>query len=180
MMALETALSVTGLAASVGIGLTFLGAGIVKLRHRPLLPGVIANYRLLPSALVAPAAALLPWAEIAIGAALIAGVRPLPVWLGIILLGLFALAMAINLLRGRAHISCGCGRPELSQSLSWILVVRNLLFAAALLFRLPNAGPMGMIDLATAIAAGISLALLTALIDSIGAISASPAFATRR
>lgn len=180
MTALATALSVTGLAASIGIGLIFTGAGIVKLRHRQLLPGVIANYRLLPDALVSPAAALLPLAEILIGAALIAGLRPIPVLLGIALLGLFAFAMGINLLRGRAHISCGCGRPELSQSLSWALVLRNLLFGAALLLRLPDTAPLGGIDLVTAVAAGLSLALLAALITSIGAIAPSPALASRR
>lgn len=174
------ALSVTGLAASIGIGLIFMSAGIVKLRHRALLPGVIANYRLLPDRLVSPAAALLPLAEIVIGAALIGGVRPLPVLLGIGLLILFALAMAINLLRGRAHISCGCGRPELSQSLSWALVLRNLLFGAALLLRLPATSPLGAFDLATAIAAGASLALLTALVTSIRAIGPSPALVSRR
>ncbi len=179
-MALDTVFSVTGLAASIGVGLIFASAGIVKLRHRRLLPGVIANYRLLPSALVSPAATLLPFAEIAIGVALIIGIRPLPVLLGMALLALFALAMAINLLRGRAHISCGCGRPELSQSLSWALVIRNLLFGGALLLRLPMTGPLGAFDLATAIAAGASLALLTVLVASIRAIAPSSALASRR
>lgn len=179
-MVLDTAFAVTGLAASIGVGFIFASAGITKLRHRRLLPGVIANYRLLPSALVSPTAAVLPFAEIGIGAALIVGVRPLPVVLGIGLLGLFALAMAINLLRGRAHISCGCGRPELSQSLSWALVLRNLLFGGALLLRLPATGPLGAFDLATAIAAGASVALLTALVTSIRAIAPSPALVSRR
>ncbi|MBT2187284.1 methylamine utilization protein MauE [Sphingobium sp. H33] len=177
---MATALSVTGLAASIGIGLIFTTAGIVKLRHRRLLPGVIANYRLLPDALVSPAATLLPLAEILIGAALIAGLRPVPALLGIALLGLFALAMAINILRGRSHISCGCGRPELSQSLSWTLVLRNLLFGAALLLRLPELATLAGIDLVTAVAAGLSLALLAALMSSIGAIGTAPALASRR
>jgi hypothetical protein len=179
-MALDVALSVTGLAASIGVGLIFATGGVIKLRHRRLFPGVIANYRLLPSALVVPVATLLPWAEIGLGAALVAGMRPLAVLLGVVLLGIFALAIAISLLRGRAHISCGCGRPELSQSLSWALVMRNLLFAAALFLRLPHVGAFGAIDIATAIAAGCGLALLTALAGSVGAIAASSALATRR
>lgn len=180
MAALQTALSVTGLAASIGIGLIFAGAGIAKLRHRMLLPGVIANYRLLPAALVVPAAMLLPWAEMLLGAALIVGIRPLPVLLGVALLALFAAAMAINLVRGRAHISCGCGRPELSQSLSWGLVARNLLLCAALALRLPDMGAVNGIDLMTAIAAGTSVALLAALTSAIRAISPVPARTSRR
>ena len=69
-------LAIAALAAAIGIGLILLQAGLSKLRHRILLPGVIANYRLLPPALVAPAAILLPLAEIAIGATLIAGLAP--------------------------------------------------------------------------------------------------------
>jgi hypothetical protein len=180
MAALQTALSVTGLAGSIGIGLILAGAGFTKLRHRRLLPGVIANYRLLPAALVVPAATLLPWAEVLLGAALIVGIRPLPVLLGIGLLAVFAAAMAINLMRGRAHISCGCGRPELSQSLSWALVARNLLLCAVLSLRLSDMGAVHGIDLVTAIAAGMSLALLTALTGAIRAISPVPVRAARR
>ena len=40
--------------------------------------------------------------------------------------------MAVNLLRGRDHISCGCGGASGEQTLSWALVVRNLVFAAVL------------------------------------------------
>ena len=44
--------------------------------------------------------------------------------------------MAINLLRGRTHIDCGCFDSTLKQPLRWILVLRNavlvlLLVAAA-------------------------------------------------
>jgi len=173
-MSATLALSVTGLAASIGVGLILFGAGLTKLRHRALLPGVIANYRLLPAAVVTPAAIALPLAEIAVGGLLLIGVRPLPVLLGAGLLGLFALAMAINLLRGRSHISCGCGRPELSQSLGWPLVARNLLLAAALLPRLAEPAPLAMLDLATALGAGVSLWLLYQLLASIAAIAPTP------
>ena len=96
-------LAIAALAAAIGIGLILLQAGVSKLRHRILLPGVIANYRLLPPALVAPAATLLPLAEIAIGATLIAGLAPVPVLLAMLLLAIFASAMAINIARGRSQ-----------------------------------------------------------------------------
>lgn len=171
MMA-QAMLAVLGLAASVAVGLILVGAGLAKLRHRQLLPGVIANYRLLPSALAAPVATALPLAEIIVGGAMLLGARPLPVLLGAGLLCLFALAMAINLLRGRAHISCGCGRPELSQRLSWPLVGRNLALAGALLPRALSPLPLGPFDLATAVAAGASVWLAYLLLGSIAAIPA--------
>jgi uncharacterized membrane protein YphA (DoxX/SURF4 family) len=66
-----------GLAGAFG-WLVFVHAGLSKLRHRDVLPGVIANYRLLPDALVAPVAAVLPWAELVLGLALLAGGPPWP------------------------------------------------------------------------------------------------------
>jgi hypothetical protein len=45
------------------------------------------------------------------------------------LLLLFALAMGINLRRGRRHIDCGCFQNALKQTLSWALVMRNVVLA---------------------------------------------------
>ena len=70
---MEQALPLLGVAASVAVALLFAVAGIDKLRHRDLLPGVIANYRLLPDALVAPAAALLPGVELLVAVGLLLG-----------------------------------------------------------------------------------------------------------
>jgi uncharacterized membrane protein YphA (DoxX/SURF4 family) len=179
-MMLESALSVTGLAASIGIGLIFLTAGIEKLRHRAILPGVIANYRLLPEALVGPVSTLLPLIEIALGAMLILGFTPMPVILAAALLLVFAGAMAINIGRGRTHISCGCGRTELKHGLSWQMVVRNIGLAALLMIRVIPASPFAAMDLVTAIAAGLATYLAYVLLTSIGALVAAPALASRR
>lgn len=124
-------LGVIGVAATVTNALILLVAGLSKLRNRGQLPGVITNYRLLPDTLVGPVAAGLPFVELAVAVGLIAGLRP-AVLAAIGLLCLFALAMAINIRRGRAHIDCGCGRSELRQPLSVTLVLRNLVLALAL------------------------------------------------
>ena len=50
--------------------------------------------------------------------------------LAIALLVMFALAMAINLVRGRTEIDCGCFKSGLRQTVSGWLVGRNLLLAA--------------------------------------------------
>jgi hypothetical protein len=180
ILAVASGLTLAGFAASVGVGLVFLTAGVEKYRHRALLPGVIANYRILPEKLVAAASAVLPIAEIAVGAALLVGLTPVPVLAATLLLGLFAGAMAINILRGRRHIGCGCGRPELKQSLGWHLVARNLLLIVLVAPRLIAAQPMGIAATALAAAGGLVLFLAYTLLHSIGALFASPLAPTRR
>ncbi|MBV2150757.1 methylamine utilization protein MauE [Sphingobium sp. AS12] len=168
-------LAITGLAASLGVGLILLIAGIDKWRHRMLLPGVIANYRLLPTGLVLPAAKILPIAEIGIGGALIVGFAPLPVILAILLLTLFGVAMAINIRRGRTHIDCGCGRSQLRHPVGWPLVARNAVLAVLLFPRLWPAPSFGAMDIGTAMVGGVALYLAYLLCNSIGALIASPA-----
>ncbi|MGW8201948.1 MauE/DoxX family redox-associated membrane protein [Sphingomonas bisphenolicum] len=173
-LALET-LALFGLAASIAIGLLFLAGGVDQWRHRALLPGVIANYRLLPRRLIMPVARLLPVVEVATGAALLIGLRPWPALLGIALLLLFAGAMAINIARGRGHIDCGCGHGALRHPIGWPLVVRNGALAALLALRLPVPPVFGAIDIATALASGVAITLLCLLFQSLAALAASPA-----
>lgn len=172
-MTFEVGMGVVGAAAGIGVGAMFLSAGLAKLRRRRSFPGVVANYRLLPSVLVAPVAAALPVAEIAIGSALIAGVRSAAVPAGLLLL-LFAAAMAVNIGRGRSHIDCGCGRSELRQPLSRTLVARNLLLAMLLLPLLVPTPPFGSALWLIALAAGVALYLLTVLANALSALAQGP------
>ena len=178
--ALASGLAFAGFATSVGVGLVFLTAGIGKFRHRAVLPGVIADYRLLPQPLVSPASTVLPIAEMAVGSALLMGLTPAPVLAAMLLLALFAGAMAINILRGRRHIHCGCGRPELHQALGWPLVARNLLLVALIAPRLLATPPLGPGETAMAAAGGLLLFLAYALLHAIGALIASPLATLRR
>ncbi|WP_420143357.1 MauE/DoxX family redox-associated membrane protein [Sphingobium sp.] len=171
----EQALALFGLTASLAVGLLFLIAGVDQWRHRALLPGVIANYRLLPRRLLMPAARALPLAEVATGAALLIGLHPLAVLTGMALLLLFAGAMAINIARGRGHIDCGCGHGALRHPIGWPLVTRNVMLAALLALRLPPAPAFTMMDIATATAGGIAITLLCLLFQSLAALAASPA-----
>jgi hypothetical protein len=170
----EQALPLLGVAASVAVALLFAVAGIDKLRHRDLLPGVIANYRLLPDALVAPAAALLPGVELLVAAGLLLGFAPLAPMVAIALLLVFAAAMAINIGRGRRHIDCGCGHAGLHQQLGWSQVARNLVLAMALLPALAaGRADLGMADAALGAAAGVALYLLLLMFSALGALAAS-------
>ncbi|MEI6642836.1 MAG: MauE/DoxX family redox-associated membrane protein [Novosphingobium sp.] len=175
-------LGVLAAAGAMGVGLVFLQAALAKLRHRELLSGVIANYRLLPEALVAPAALLLAPAEIMVGAGLLLSRHWLAALAAIALLIVFAAAMGINILRGRSQIDCGCGRSQLRQQLSWLLVSRNLVLAALLVPLLsPGTVPApGTAELAIAFAGGLAVFVIVQLFNAIGALAASPLATPRR
>ncbi|MGA7540301.1 MAG: MauE/DoxX family redox-associated membrane protein [Steroidobacteraceae bacterium] len=122
------------LASRVLGALVFVAALGGKVKHRVEIAGVVANYRLLPARLATPAAWTVVGLESVVALSLISGV-----WLGagaalaVVLLGGFALAMGINLARGRREIDCGCFQSGLRQRLSRALVVRNLALAVILM-----------------------------------------------
>jgi hypothetical protein len=164
-------LSVAGRACA---GLVFVLAATQKMQHRKILPGVIANYRLLPRVAVAPAAALLPVLEMIAGVLLLtAQAVPWAQLLAFTLLALFAAAMAINILRGRAHIDCGCGQSFLKQTLSWTLVGRNAALAVLLLPSLA-ADAMPMSVTLSGVAAGVAFFLLYLVLNTISALPPAP------
>jgi hypothetical protein len=111
-------------AVRIATALIFLAAAVGKMRRWGTFEGVVANYRLLPDALSRWVAWLLPPAELLLALALVVGL-PYAESLAGALLCLFALAMAINLVRGRSFIDCGCFDASLRQPLRWSLVVRN-------------------------------------------------------
>ncbi len=173
-------LAMFGRAGAVAVGLVFVQAAVSKLRYRDLLPGVLANYRLLPESLIAPTALALPFVELITGLALLAGLQSFAVVPAAALLCVFAAAMAINILRGRSQIDCGCGRSQLRQPLSWLLVARNVALTAIILPCLLPGPPSSGLDLALALAGGIGLFTITLLFNAIGALAASPIAARQR
>ncbi|MGE8132289.1 MauE/DoxX family redox-associated membrane protein [Novosphingobium subterraneum] len=172
-LSMQTAMGIAGTAGAIGVGAVFVGAGIAKLRSRRIFPGVVANYRLLPEALVPVVAATLPFAEVAVGVALICGVRLAAVPAGLLLL-VFAAAMAINIGRGRSHIDCGCGRSELRQPLSRALVTRNLVLALLLVPALLPQPQFASAQWLIGLAAGTALYLLTLLANALAALAQGP------
>jgi hypothetical protein len=171
-MALAGALLIgTAEAGRVCVGLIFLLAAVQKARAWRLLPGVIANYRLLPGWMVLPAASLLPPLELLLAIGLLsAQAGPWPELVAAALLLLFAAAMAINVARGRVHIDCGCGQAFLAQQLSWPLVARNLVLAALLLPSFAPPAPVPMPALLSAVAAGLAFFLLYLLFNLLDAL----------
>lgn len=170
---LATALAICGGVGAVGNGLVFLMAGVAKLRNRRVFPGVVANYRLLPVALIGPVAAVLPVVEIGLGVALLAGLSLAAVPAALLLL-VFAGAMAVNIGRGRTHIDCGCGASELRQPLGRALVLRNVVLAALLVPSTVLLPPAGSAAWAVSLAGGATLYLLTLLVNALAALGAGP------
>jgi hypothetical protein len=137
-----------------------------KLADHALFRVTMADYGLLPEKAVAPAAAALAVAEAAIviglvvpatrGAAAIAAAG---------LLGLYALAIAINLHRGHVTIDCGCGGP--GHGLSWLLVARNAALAgvAVLAVMTPAERVLGLADAAWLVLAVAAVSLLIAVVE---------------
>src|SRR6187402_457084 len=90
-------------------GLLLLGTAWHKLRGLQEFQAIIRDYRLLPGFGVWPIALLLVSVEALLGLAwLLLPYQALIAGLSSGLVGIYALAIAINLLRGRQNIDCGC------------------------------------------------------------------------
>lgn len=147
--------------------LLFAVAAAHKLRGRAHFAEVFAAYRLLPPRF-ARASLVVPVLEalVAIGL-LVPATRALGACGGACLLGLYAVAIAVNLRRGRRELSCGCGGPHDRRPIAAWMVARNLALAAVLpVLMLPWAtrplGPVDMLTLTGGIAVG---ALIYASLD---------------
>ena len=151
---------------SIGFGLMLLLAAVHKLSAPGRFRAILAEYRVLPSALVAPVALLLPILEVALGLAWL--FSSMPAWMPTIaLLTLYTLGITTNLLRGRVHISCGCGFGKSTGSDDALhpgLVVRNfmLMFAAAGAALPVSTRAVGTLDYVTLIAALLVVMLVFA------------------
>ncbi len=123
------------LSAALILGYVFLLAGWHKCRAPVEFATTLANYKVLPEALVRQGVYLIPVAEIMIGAALlIPATRPVAAPAAGGLLCVYLAAIGINLLRGRRNIDCGCGGPAQKQTLSeWMLARNGLLLVLVLI-----------------------------------------------
>ena len=150
-------------------------AAISKLTAMEEFHGVVRNFRLLPDALARPVALALPPVELAVAAGLIVTPLTLPAALAAAgLLAAFGLAIAVNVLRGRTQIDCGCFRDGMRQGISWRMVGRNAVLtglALGLAALLPGARAAGPVDVATGALAGAVLALLYFSASMLGGLS---------
>lgn len=127
-------------ASGAALSVIFLTGAWQKLRDPRAFQTTIENYQLLPEGLAPAAAILLPLWELAAGASLpFDATRTAAAVLTIGLLTIVTAAVALNLLRGRTGIDCGCGGlggHVGDQTLGWGLTIRNALLAIAALVSL--------------------------------------------
>lgn len=155
----------------------FATAALSKLTSLEEFYGVVRNFRLLPDGLSRATAMVLPVVELAVAAGLL--VTPLAVpaaMAAAALLLVFSVALAINVLRGRSYIDCGCFRNGMKQTVSWSLVARNIVLTAlalAVVALLPASRAAGLADIFVGLAAGGMAMLLYVTVSMLGAIAAT-------
>jgi uncharacterized membrane protein YphA (DoxX/SURF4 family) len=110
------------------LAIILIGAALAKLRApgRDQFADAIENYRVLPSRLVRPVTAGLPWLELMLGVMLCLGVMLVAAAAcAALLLAAFGVAVGWHVSHGR-RFACGCGSGEM---ISWTLAVRDLLLS---------------------------------------------------
>lgn len=115
----------------IGLGLVFLAAGGLKIGHTEEFASEIAGFQLLPHALIAPLALLLPFLELMIGIYLVLGLfTRFAAWFAAAEMAVFSGAIASAVVRG-ISTSCGCFGPGDKTMTSWPEVGRDAGFALA-------------------------------------------------
>ena len=141
--------------------LLFASAALHKARDLAVFAAIVRAYRVLPAGIEVSWA--LPVLEVGVAAGLLLpAARVSAALLGALLLLIYALAMAVNLHRGRRELSCGCGAPQERRPIARWMVGRNLLFTALLAaLTLPwTPRPLQGVDLLTV---GVGAAIVTLL-----------------
>ncbi|MDA1369328.1 MAG: methylamine utilization protein MauE [Proteobacteria bacterium] len=170
---------VIALIISVGFTLLLIGAGGHKLTNRLRFRGILEGYQVLPGAMVRVAAFVIGPVELLLGFSWVTGwQRDFVALATALLLTLYAIAIAINLVRGRTYIDCGCGFSVLAvkqseqqgiQQLSAGLLLRNgVLVLGALLAILPSTGRLlGFIDYLSTFSAILVLVFIYAAFNQL-------------
>lgn len=138
------------------VGLLLIIGGVGKGINLREFKQIIYAYNLIPAPLVGMFSYSLPWIEMITGIALLLKVlSPFAEFIAVGLFLIFAIAVGINLLRGRREIPCGCfsGRVE---KLSWLIVSRNMMLSGLALL---SAGKLILVSLLLLAFYGISLLL---------------------
>jgi hypothetical protein len=158
------------IASALAISVLLASAATHKLRAPARFAKQLADYQLLPDALVRPGARLIPLLELAIAFALLVPLsRGWAALSAASLIALYAAAIGINLWRGRRDIDCGCAGPDQAQPLRPILLLRNsVLVALALLASVaPIARDMTVFDGFVTLASAAVALLIYAAADGL-------------
>jgi methylamine utilization protein MauE len=150
VLAIDPAIRMT---LRAGLSVLFFWTALHKLRDRSAFRAALQAYALLPPGCVPGFAALLIALEIAVAATLLVSeIGSAAALAGAILLATYTGAIAINLLRGRRQIECGCAGAAARQPLSQALVGRN-----AVLILVALAGALPALPRALTITDGVTI-----------------------
>ncbi len=141
----------------IALSVVFSLAGITKLMDQPGTREAVKNFGA-PNAIAPAVAFVLPFIELAIAVGLLfSGTTVVSSIAGILLLGVFVVAISVNLARGQTH-DCHCFGQLYSRPLGWSTLARNIVFALGAGFVLWRAAlaarPNIVSTLATVSAAG--------------------------
>lgn len=118
----------------VAVGAIFIWAGALKIGHADVFAAQITAFRIVPHALIAPLALLLPFFEIVLGGYLVLGLYTrVAAVIAAIQLAIFATAIGTAVARGLS-LSCGCFGPGDKTVTSWPEVARDVVFAGVAAF----------------------------------------------
>lgn len=112
--------------AALALSVIFASAASHKLRKPHWFRRQVEEYRLAPSFLTPVIALGLPVAELLVAIGLLWPTsRQYAASVALALIAAYALAIGINLLRGRHDMDCGCSGPAMRQPLHPMLLLRN-------------------------------------------------------
>jgi hypothetical protein len=159
-----------GMLMATSLALLFASAGAHKLRDLGQFEQIFSAYGLIPAGLPARISRLVPILEIAVAAGLvIKASRPYAGALGILLLSAYAIAIAVNLRRGRRDLACGCGGPDERRPIAGWMVWRNLMIAlaAVVVFAPWTNRPLSLTDGITIVFGLLTTALVYLCVDQL-------------
>jgi hypothetical protein len=157
---------VVGLTCRILAAVIFGSAALGKVRDFARFTGVLRDYQVMPARCVVPAAMIVIVTEGFITLTIwFSTLRAIAVGVAIALLASYALAIALNLWRGRREIDCGCsfggiGEGGTGEPISWVLPFRNgLLALVCLIAGLPEARELSLPGWGVAVVAATVLTI---------------------
>ncbi|HEV7735399.1 MAG TPA: MauE/DoxX family redox-associated membrane protein [Candidatus Binatia bacterium] len=157
----------------IALALLLAAAAAHKLRDRAAFQATLAAYQLIPASL----APVVIGIELGVAVALcVPTFGNTGVLAAAALLLLYAIAIGVNLVRGR-DIDCGCAGPAARRPIGGGLVVRNVVLAVAALLGLAPLQPRPLVwmDAVTVVAAVLALSALYGAADHLLALAPTAA-----
>ncbi|EJN33488.1 MauE/DoxX family redox-associated membrane protein [Pseudomonas sp. GM80] len=158
------------IASALAVAVLLASAATHKLRAPGRFARQLADYQLLPEALVRPIGRVIPLLELLIAFALLVPFsRAIAAVSAAVLIALYAAAIGINLWRGRRDIDCGCAGQDQAQPLRPILLARNAVLVALALLATstPIVRDLGFFDGFVTVAASAVALLIYAAADGL-------------